>query len=132
MIADGIVFGMAISLGYILVHWLTGGNEVMARTSSFLITLLSPQLYVFMLRDGGLIKKFTAPNKLLKLFFIFTILMILGIAYIPSLNALFKTAPIEDARIWLIIISFSLMTSLFRSMLDRVLKKEYNVEECLE
>jgi P-type Ca2+ transporter type 2C len=124
MILDGIIFGLAISLGFIIIYKMTGDNYHLAITSSFVITLLSPQIYVFMLREGGLIQKFKAPNKLLKGFLVFTILMILCIVYVPWLNVLFKTTPIYDAKIWIIIIGFSLLTSLFRLVLDSFTKRK--------
>jgi len=124
MILDGIIFGLAISLGFITIYKMTGENYDLAVTSSFVITLLSPQIYVFMLREGGLIQKFKAPNKLLKFFLIITILMILCIVYIPALNILFTTTPIYDARIWIIIIGFSLATSLFRLVLESLTKEK--------
>jgi Ca2+-transporting ATPase len=117
MIIDGIIFGLAIALGYITILHMTG-NTLLAGTSAFVITLLSPQIYVFMLREGGLIQKVKAPNKLLKFFLLFTILMIVGIVYIPPLQILFRTTPITDAAIWLIIIGFSLVTSVFRLGVD--------------
>jgi len=123
MIVDGIIFGLAISLGYIAIYFMTN-NFVLAGTGSFVITLLSPQIYVFMLREGGLIQKFKAPNKLLKFFLVITILMILCIVYIPALNILFTTKPIYDARIWLIIIGFSLVTSTFRLVLESLTKRK--------
>ena len=103
---------------------MTGDNYHLAVTSCFVITLLSPQIYVFMLREGGLLQKFKAPNKLLKGFLLLTILMILGIVYVPALNVLFKTTPIYDAKIWIIIIGFSTLTSLFRLILDSFTKRK--------
>ena len=113
MIIDGVVFGLAISLGYMVIYLMTK-DFVLAGTGSFIITLLSPQLYVFTLREGGLVQKFKASNKLLKGFLVLTILMILGIVYVPALNVLFKTAPIYDLKIWLVVIGFSVVTSIFR------------------
>jgi len=123
MIIDGIIFGIAISLGYILILNMTN-DVILAGTGSFLITLLSPQIYVFMLREGGFVEKFKAPNKLLKFFLLFTILMIVGIAFLPPLNSIFRTTPIYDIKIWIIIIFFSLLTSLFRLTMDYLSKKE--------
>jgi len=124
MVLDGIIFGLAISLGFIIIYKMTSDNYHLAVTSCFVITLLSPQIYVFMLREGGLLQKFKAPNKLLKGFLLLTILMILGIVYVPALNVLFKTTPIYDAKIWVIIIGFSLVTSLFRLFLDSFTKRK--------
>lgn len=110
MIFDGVIFGLCIAIGYILTFSYTG-SSIMAGTVSFAITLLSPQIYAFMLREGTLVQKFKRKNLLLKVFFIFTFFMILGIIYIPALNVLFKTTPIYDPLIWLIILSLSVLTS---------------------
>ena len=123
MVTDGIIFGIVISLGYIIIKTLTGSNEL-AITGSFLITLLSPQIYVFMLREGNIAQKFKAPNKLLKSFLIFTIIMIILVTYVPYLNSIFKTTPILDIKIWLIVIVFSFLTSISRLLLDIFPKKE--------
>ena len=58
---------------------------------------------------------------MLKAFFVCTILMILGIIYIPALNALFTTTPIFDLYIWGIIILFSILTTLVRAILGESL-----------
>lgn len=123
MIVDGIIFGIAISLGYILVYTMTSDKNL-AVTSSFIITLLSPQIYVFILREGGIAEKFKAPNKLLKSFLIFSIILIIGITFLPSFNTIFKTAPIYNIMIWLIVIILSLITSTFRLTIDLISKKE--------
>ena len=123
MIIDGIVFGLAITLGYFTVYTLTNKDMLLAGTSAFLITLLSPQIYVFMLREGGLIQKFKAPNKLLKGFLIITILMIIAVTYIPIFNTIFSTKPITDPTIWLIIIGFALLTSVFRCIVEFIQKR---------
>jgi Ca2+-transporting ATPase len=124
MILDGIIFGISISLGYFLIRTLVYNTlldiqqaENLALTGSFLITLLSPQLYVFMLREGRLIKKIVTPNKLLKSFLLITICMSLCIVYLPPLNSIFKTTPIYDIRIWAIIIFCSVLTSTARVVL---------------
>ncbi|MBN1861693.1 MAG: cation-transporting P-type ATPase [Candidatus Thermoplasmatota archaeon] len=124
MIVDGIIFGISIAAGYILsFHYLMGHGviqqqaELIAGTVSFAITLLSPQIYVFILREGNFIEKFRRPNLLLKSFFVITALMILAIIYIPSLNTLFTTAPIFDPLVWGIILGFSCLTTLFRALL---------------
>ena len=103
MILDGIIFGLSIAAGYILsFEYLkvqgVGVDQagLMAGTVAFAITLLSPQIYVFILREGNILEKFKRKNVLLKLFFILTVLMILAIIYIPGLNTLFTTAPILD------------------------------------
>ncbi len=124
MIVDGIIFGLSIAAGYIITfHYMLGlgANEenakVMAGTVSFAITLLSPQLYVFILREGTLLEKFKRKNFLLKSFFVFTILMILAIIYIPALNTIFTTAPIFDIYLVGLILVFSVLTTAFRALL---------------
>jgi Ca2+-transporting ATPase len=123
MILDGIVFGLSIALGYILTyHYLLGRGssieqaQILAGTVSFAVTLLSPQIYVFILREGSLIEKFKRKNLMLKFFFLFTFLMILAIIYLPALNVLFTTSPVLDPVIWGIILGFALMTTVFRAL----------------
>lgn len=124
MILDGIVFGLSIAGGYILsFHYMLshGATEdqakMLAGTVSFGITLLSPQIYVFILREGSFLEKFKRRNVLLKSFFVVTFLMILAIIYVPSLNTLFTTAPILDPVLWGLILGFSLLTTVFRALL---------------
>jgi Ca2+-transporting ATPase len=124
MILDGIVFGLSIAAGYILsFHYMlnNGTTEqqagLLAGTVSFGITLLSPQIYVFILREGNLIEKFKRRNLLLKSFFVFTFFMILAIIYIPGLNTLFTTSPILDPVLWGLMLGFSLSTTAFRALL---------------
>ena len=124
MILDGIVFGLSIAAGYILsFHYMLNNGateqqaELLAGTVSFGITLLSPQIYVFILREGNLIEKFKRRNLLLKSFFVFTFFMILAIIYIPGLNTLFTTSPILDPILWVLILGFSLFTTAFRALL---------------
>ena len=123
MIIDGIIFGLSIAAGYILAYnyMLSNGvsideAKVIAGTVSFAITLLSPQIYVFILREGKLVEKFYRRNLLLKVFFICTIVMIIGIIYIPALNTLFTTTQIFDLYIWGIIILFSVLTTFIRAI----------------
>ena len=113
MITDGIIFGIAISGGYISVMTMTG-NATVAGTAAFVITLLSPQVYIFTLRSGNILQKIKLPNMIIKPFLAFTILMVVAIVYVPALNVLFRTAPIQDYRIWCIILGLSLATTLFR------------------
>jgi magnesium-transporting ATPase (P-type) len=124
MILDGIVFGLSIAGGYILsFHYMVNHGatkqqaELLAGTVSFGITLLSPQIYVFILREGNFIEKFKRRNLLLKSFFIFTFLMILAIIYLPGLNTLFTTVPIFDPVLWGLILGFSIFTTAFRALL---------------
>jgi P-type Ca2+ transporter type 2C len=124
MIVDGIIFGLSIAAGYILTfHYMLGHGamdedaKVMAGTVSFAITLLSPQIYVFILREGNLLEKFKRRNLLLKLFFVFTFLMILALIYLPGINNVFTTAPILDLTLWGLILGFSLLTTAFRALL---------------
>jgi len=124
MILDGIVFGLSIAAGYILSfqYMLNHGAtepqaEILAGTVSFGITLLSPQIYVFILREGNIIEKFKRRNLLLKSFFVFTFFMILAIIYLPALNILFTTSPILDPVLWGLILGFSLSTTAFRALL---------------
>jgi len=115
MIIDGIIFGLCIAAGYILAFNYSG-SKIVAGTVSFAITLLSPQIYVFILREGKLIEKFYRRNHMLKIFFILTIIMIIGIIYVPALNTLFTTTQIFDLYIWGIIILFSVLTTLIRAI----------------
>lgn len=124
MIVDGIIFGLSIAAGYILSfeYLKTQGIDLkqtgmIAGTVAFAITLLSPQIYVFILREGNIIDKFKRKNLLLKSFFVFTFLMILAIIYVPGLNTLFTTAPVFDPIIWGIILGFSFLTTVFRAVL---------------
>ncbi len=114
MFIDGILFGLSITAGYIICYNVTGGDVILSRTASFIITLLSPQLYAFVLRDGNFLKKILSPNKLLKSFFIITLFMILAIVYIPYLNIVFDTKPIYNYMLWMIILGFSFLTPLVR------------------
>lgn len=123
MILDGIIFGLSIAAGYILSFEYLKAQGVgvdqaglMAGTVAFAVTLLSPQIYVFILREGSILEKFKRKNVLLKLFFVLTVLMILAIIYIPGLNTLFTTTPIVDPVIWGIILGFSLLTTVFRGL----------------
>jgi magnesium-transporting ATPase (P-type) len=123
MIIDGIVFGLSIAAGYILTyHYVIGQGstieqaQLMAGTVSFAITLFSPQIYVFILREGNLFEKFKRRNLMLKSFFVFTFLMILAIIYLPAFNTLFTTTPVFDPVIWGLILVFSFLTTAFRAL----------------
>ena len=124
MVVDGIVFGLSIAAGYILSYnymmshgAMVNDAKVLAGTVSFAITLLSPQIYVFILREGTLLEKFKRRNLLLKSFFVFTFLMILAIIYLPALNTLFTTTPVLDPIIWGLILGLSLLTTALRALL---------------
>ncbi len=123
MILDGIVFGLSIALAYILTYQYVLGRgssveqaQILAGTVSFAVTLLSPQIYVFILREGSLVEKFKRKNLMLKFFFVFTFLMILAIIYVPALNILFTTVPVLDPIIWGLILGFALLTTAFRAL----------------
>jgi len=128
MILDGIIFGLSIAAGYILsFEYLKVQGipleqaRLMAGTVSFGVTLLSPQIYVFILREGTVLEKFKRRNILLKSFFVLTVLMILAIIFIPGLNTLFTTVPILDPVIWGMILGFSFLTTIVRGLCgDRV------------
>lgn len=123
MIIDGIIFGLSIAAGYILAYnyMINHGAvekdaQIIAGTVSFAITLISPQIYVFILREGSLTEKFKRQNLLLKSFFVFTLLMIIAIIYVPSLNTIFTTGPITDIYLLGLIVVFSLLTTAFRAL----------------
>ncbi|MBP7553660.1 MAG: cation-transporting P-type ATPase, partial [Spirochaetes bacterium] len=123
MIIDGIIFGIAITAGYLIGLKITNNDIVMAQTIAFLITLISPQIYVFIMRDGKFFGKFTAPNKLLKLFSLAMAIMIGLIIYIPGLNTVFGVKPIFDYKIWLMIAGLSVITSAIRLIASLFAKK---------
>ena len=123
MIIDGIVFGLSIAIAYILAYNYMINNgaierdaQIVAGTVSFAITLISPQIYVFILREGSLIEKFKRQNLLLKSFFVFTLLMIIAIIYVPALNTIFTTGPITDIYLLGLIVVFSLLTTAVRAL----------------
>ncbi|HQO02646.1 MAG TPA: cation-transporting P-type ATPase [Spirochaetota bacterium] len=114
MILDGIIFGAVITAGFAALYHLTGGNNIIARTGAFIITLLSPQVYAFVLRDGSFVERFTMPNRLLKSFFLMTLLMIGAIVFVPQLQIIFNTTAVTAPAQWGIIIVFSIITPLIR------------------
>lgn len=144
MLIDGFIFGAMISLGYIIAynyasteammsaitHYVTGGfdpevvRKLIAGTVAFSITLLSPQIYIFVLREGSFIRRFTAPNFMLKIFFLFTIVMVVGIVFLAPLNKLFRTIPLYDWRLWTLIAGFSIITSAVKLVTDIFVKEE--------
>jgi P-type Ca2+ transporter type 2C len=123
MILDGLIFGGAISMAYILCYQWTK-DPVAAGTAAFAVTLISPQIYVFVLREGTIRQKIMLPNKLLKIFFVFTLVMVSAIVYLPALNIIFTTKPIEEWRIWVLIFVMSFLTSMFRLIADSVSRKK--------
>ncbi|HPQ52514.1 MAG TPA: cation-translocating P-type ATPase [Spirochaetota bacterium] len=114
MILDGILFGIVITAGFAALFHLTEGDNNIARTGAFIITLLSPQVYAFVLRDGTKIERFTMPNRLLKSFFVMTIFMIGAIVFIPQLQIIFNTTSITSPAQWGVIIVFSIITPFIR------------------
>ncbi|HOF34125.1 MAG TPA: cation-transporting P-type ATPase [Spirochaetota bacterium] len=121
MLIDGVIFGVLITVGYLVSYHMTN-DQVLAQTVAFATTLLSPQIYVFILRDGNLIRKFTAPNKLLKVFTLFMLATIGLIVYVPALNVVFNTKPIYDGAIWGMIAGLSVFTSIVRLILMKFIK----------
>ncbi len=116
MFIDGFIFGAAIIAGYITGFEASGGSNDTARTVAFMITLLSPQLYIFSVRNGNFIEKIVNPNKMMKWFLVFTIIMLFAITYIPAFNMILKTVPIR-ANYWILILLLSLITPLFRMIM---------------
>jgi hypothetical protein len=123
MILDGFVFGLSIAASYILSYnYMLGRGAtatdagILAGTVSFAITLLSPQIYVFILREGSLVEKFGRRNVMLKSFFVFTLLMILAIIYLPGVNRVFITTPLYDLYLLGVLVVFSLLTTAFRAL----------------
>ncbi|MGA2141153.1 MAG: cation-transporting P-type ATPase, partial [Brevinematales bacterium] len=74
MIIDGFIFGLCIMLAYIITFRLTK-NADSARTIAFAVTVISPQISVYLLRDGSLRDKFLRPNNLLLISNILTIVL---------------------------------------------------------
>lgn len=134
MVLDGVLFGVCIMLGYIIswvylvdIRGMTAFSpEVVALsgTVAFAVTLISPQIYIFALRAGSIKEKFTRKNLLLKAFFLITIVMVIGIIYVPALNAIFKTQPITDVVLILCIVVLSCMTTLVRLLLGNAVFNE--------
>lgn len=109
ILIDGCLFGLCIALGFVLAQQLTGELAV-AQTTAFIITLLSPQLYAFTIREGNLLEKFFRPNILLHGFFVLTLLMMGAIVYLPALNVLFGTTAITNYFVLWGILGLSLLT----------------------
>ena len=53
---------------------------------------------------------------MLKSFFVFTVLMILAIIYLPGINQVFTTAPLYDVYLLGVLVVFSLLTTAFRAL----------------
>jgi magnesium-transporting ATPase (P-type) len=103
-------------LGYIITYRLTK-DKAMAQTAAFAVTLLSPQISIFILREGSLFEKFFKPNPLLHISSIVTLSMIVCLIYIEPLNIIFNTVPILDYKLWLIIIGLAVVTPINRLIL---------------
>ncbi len=113
MFLDGTLFGLAIMFGYYFTYKLS--NSVpQAITASFMVTLLSPQWYIFTLRDGKFMEKIFRPNLLLKSFFVLSLVLLVVMLYVPGFNLIFNTVPIYDLRIFGIIFGLSLVSPVFR------------------
>ena len=118
MIIDGFLFGFSIALGYMLTKQFTG-EHVVAQTAAFIITLLSPQLYAFAIREGNLWQKLTRPNPLLHGFFLLTLIMMWAIVYVPWFNIAFGTAPIGNYFVMWTVLGLSLTTPVLRIILSK-------------
>lgn len=117
ILVDGLIFGLAICLGYI-ISYNRGGDVNISRTVAFLITLLSPQLFIFVLRDGDVMSKFLRKNPLLKLSSLFMLFVIGCMIYFKPFNLIFGTVPVFELRHWGIILLFSVIPSAARLILD--------------
>lgn len=114
MLFDGAVFGLAITAAYWFV-WRDGVNSpAAAQTAAFIVTLLSPQLSVFVMREGRLLDKFTAPNKLLKGFTLVMVALIPVLVFAPFCNRVFGTEPLTDPVTWVVILGLSAVSPLVR------------------
>ena len=109
MLFDGVVFGLAITAAYWFVWRLGTHGTAAAQTAAFVVTLLSPQLSVFVLREGRLTAKFSAPNPLLKGFSVFLVAMVPVLVFVPACNQIFKTVPLTDPLTWLVIVGLSVV-----------------------
>ncbi|OGI10192.1 MAG: hypothetical protein A2Y40_03735 [Candidatus Margulisbacteria bacterium GWF2_35_9] len=122
MLLDGFIYGVCIMFGYIISFNLTGSKPI-ALTASFVVTLLSPQLYIFALRDGRLMQKITKPNLTLKLFFIFSLVLMIMMVYVKEMNLIFNTVPIYSLKVILTILGLSVISPLFRLISGLMVKK---------
>jgi Ca2+-transporting ATPase len=109
ILIDGLLFGICIALGFVLaLRWT--GETVTAQTAAFIITLLSPQIYAFTIREGNILEKFFRPNLLLHGFFVLTLIMMAAMMYVPALNVLFGTTAITNYFVLWLILGLSLLT----------------------
>ncbi|GBR77234.1 magnesium-transporting ATPase, partial [Candidatus Termititenax persephonae] len=113
MFTDGFIFGLMIALGF-LTAWRFTLETAQAQTAAFVIALLSPQFYAFVLRDGGFWRKITAPNFLLKLFFVFNLFLTWAIVYLKPLNVVFGTVPLQNYYVLWAVGLFSLFVPCWR------------------
>ncbi len=116
MVLDGFIFGLCIMMGYIITYRLTK-DKAAAQTAAFAVTLLSPQISIFILREGTLFEKFFKPNPLLHISSVVTLSMIVCLIYIGPFNIIFNTVPILDYKLWLIIIGLAVITPVNRLIL---------------
>lgn len=126
MFFDGLFFGLAITAGYLVTwHWaLVQGLSVdtasgLAQTAAFAVSLLSPQLYIFALRDGIFLGKITAPNPWLKAFSLLMVLMVPLTVFVPFCQQIFHTQAITSAKLWAVILGLAVFTPAFRLVRDR-------------
>ncbi len=118
MVLDGFVFGLCIMLSFIITFRLTKSAE-MARTIAFSVTLISPQISIYFLRDGKLKDKFLRPNPLLFLSSLLMLSLIPVIIYIKPLGTVFKTVPVLDLRLWILAIGLSFISPVNRLILKK-------------
>ncbi len=119
MLFDGLVFGLAITAAYAFAWQGWRGSAQAGQTAAFVVTLLSPQLSAFVLREGRMWKKFTAPNLLLKGFSIAMIAMIPLLVFVPFCQRVFGTVALTDPLLWLVIIGLSVVSPVVRLLLGR-------------
>ncbi len=116
ILIDGFIFGICIALGFVFAQKLSG-ETIVAQTAAFIITLLSPQIYAFTLREGNILEKFFRPNILLHGFFVLTVIMMAAMMYVPGLNMLFGTTAINNYFILWMILGLSMLTPAVRLLL---------------
>ena len=114
MFIDGFIFGLMIVFGYLAAWTVSGGMTAQAQTAAFVIALLGPQIYAFILRDGSVWQKFAAPNFMLKLFLLLNLVLTWAIVYVPAFNLVFGTVPLENYYVLWVILICSLFTPIVR------------------